>query len=116
MNLQMHDMRRSWPIRNKVRNYVLVILVVLWACNGLYLIYLHKTYTKEEIDAFFEPITSKYGIKIIYKVDEEFLSPWGESPIIEPIRPRVLVRYAVSLQMALERYPVQVIKNHLSVY
>jgi hypothetical protein len=89
--------------------------VVLWACNGLYLIYLHKTYTKEEIDAFFEPITSKYGIKIAYEVDADFLTPWEESPIIEPIRHRVLVRNVDILQTALERYPVQVIKNHLSV-
>jgi hypothetical protein len=88
--------------------------VVLWACNGLYLIYLHKTYTKEEIDAFFEPITSKYGIKIAYEVDDDFLTPWEESPIIEPIRHRVLVRNVDVLQTALERYPVQVIKNHLS--
>jgi hypothetical protein len=77
--------------------------------------YLHKTYTKEEIDAFFEPITSKYGIKIAYEVDADFLTPWEESPIIEPIRHRVLVRNVDVLQTALERYPVQVIKKHLSV-
>ncbi len=81
----------------------------------LYSIYLHTTFTKEEIDAFFEPITAKYGIKIVYEVDDDFLSPWEESPIIEPIRHRVLMRNVDILQMALERYPVQVIKKHLSV-
>jgi hypothetical protein len=98
--------------------------VVLWACNGLYLIYLHKTYTKEEIDAFFEPITSKYGIKIVYEIGGDFFSPLENPPIlagpakgskIEPIRHRVLVHYVDILQKALEKYPVQVIKNHLNV-
>jgi hypothetical protein len=93
----------------------LAVLLVLAFCNLLHWFYLHKTYTKEEIDAFFEPITSKYGIKIVYEVDADFLTPWEESPIIEPIRHRVLVRNVDILQTALERYPVQVIKKHLSV-
>ncbi len=113
MNIQMRDMIKYRPM-NKVVNYLLAILLVLAVGGKLYFIYLHTTYTKEEIDACFEPITSKYGIKIVYKVDADFLSAWEESPIIKPIWPRVLVRYADILQTALERYPVQVIKNHLS--
>jgi hypothetical protein len=114
MNFQMHDMRRSWSI-NKIINYLLAVLLVLAICNQLYALYLHKTFTKEEIDAFFEPITSKYGLRIVYEVDDDFLSFLEKSPITEPIRHRVLVRNVDILQMALERYPVQVIKDHLCV-
>ncbi len=101
-----------------------MILVVLWVCNKLFLMYLHKTYTKEEIDAFFEPITSKYGIKIVYEIGEDFFSPLENPPIpagpardskITPIRHRVLVRYPDILQTAFEKYPIDVIKNYLEV-
>jgi hypothetical protein len=89
----------------------------------LFLIYAYKTYTKEEIDAFFEPITSKYGIKIVYEINEDFFSPtknphyWSGPPqnsVAEPIRHRVLTRYPAILEDALKKYPVDVIKNYLS--
>ncbi len=103
-------------IMKKIVNYLLAVLLVLAVCNELYSLYLHTTFTKEEIDACFEPITSKYGIKIVYEVDADFLSFWEEDPpITKPIWPRVLMRNADILQTTLERYPVQVIKNHLSV-
>ncbi len=108
-------MRKKW-------RYVLLCLVVLWACNKLFLIYTNKTYTSEEISTFFEPLTSKYGIKIVYDIGEDFFSPLEKSLLpagpskhskVEPIRHRVMVRYVDILKDALSRYPDRVIKNHL---
>jgi hypothetical protein len=39
----------------------------------------HQTFPKDKIDALFEPITSKYGIKIVYEIGDDFFSPL-ESP------------------------------------
>jgi hypothetical protein len=72
----------------------------------------------------FAPITSKYGIKIVYKVDEEdFLSPLVNPGIpagpprgsnVKAIRHRVLARYPSLLQKTLKKYPKNVIKNYLN--
>lgn len=91
---------------------------------GVILVFLSctKTYTDEEIDKLFEPITSKYGIKIIYKIGDDFLSPVETSmpltgpqknSIVKPIELRVLVKYPGLLQNAFEKYPVKVIKEYL---
>jgi hypothetical protein len=81
-----------------------------------------KTFPKEEIDALFEPLTSKYGIKIVYEIGDDFFFPL-ESPLIpagpprkskvKPIRHRVLIKYPDILQKSFEKYPVQVIKKYL---
>jgi hypothetical protein len=47
--------------------------VILIAIEG-YQLYLNKAFTKEEIDAAFEPITSKYGFKIVYEIGEDYFS------------------------------------------
>ncbi len=85
---------------------------------------LPETYTKEEIDDHFKPITSKYGVKIAYEIGKDFFSPL-DNPLIPagparnskvtPIRHRVLLHYPDILKMAFEKYPVEVIKNHLKV-
>lgn len=109
-------MRKKW-------RYLLIGLVVFWAFNKLVLIYTNKTYTSEEITKLFEPITSKYGINIVYKIEEDFFSsienslmPTGPSKHskIEPIRHRVLVRYVDILKDVLGKYPDQVIQNYLN--
>jgi hypothetical protein len=108
---------------NKKWRYVLICLVVLWVCNKLFLIYVHKTYTKEDIEAFFEPITSKYGIKIVYEIGNDFFSALENPPIpagppryskVEPIRHRVLLRYPALLQKAFDKYPIEVIRKYLN--
>lgn len=78
-----------------------------------------KTYNPEEIAKMFEPITSRYGIKIGYEIGEEF------GPILiggarlhfdkaEPIDHRVLARYPRLLQKTFEKYPDKVIKAYLN--
>jgi hypothetical protein len=85
--------------------------------------YYFKTFSKEEINARFKPITSKYGVKIVYEIDNDFFSSLENTPIpagphrgskVKPIRHRVLMRYADILQKAFDKYPVEVIKSHLS--
>ena len=78
-----------------------------------------KSYTKEEIDKLFEPITSKYGIKIVYEIDEDFgpiLTGGGRAHFnkAKPIDNWVLVRYPKLLKKAFEKYSVSVIKEYLS--
>lgn len=85
--------------------------------------YLNKTYPKEDIEAAFEPISSKYGIKVVYEIGDDYFSPLKNQPFpvgppryskIKPIRHRVLMQYPYFLQRAFDKYPVNVIKNHLS--
>ncbi len=85
--------------------------------------YYNRTYAKEEIDALFEPITSRYGIRIVYEIGEDFFSPLENPPIpagppryskVRPIRHRALLRYPALLQKAFEKYPVAVIKKYLN--
>jgi hypothetical protein len=93
--------------------------IILSICLGLLIASCSKTYTKEEIDKLFEPITSKYGIKIVYEIGEDF------GPILigghqthfnmaKPIAPPVLARYPHLLTKAFEKYPVSVIKKYLN--
>jgi len=107
---------------SKKWRYVLIGLVVFWVCNKLFLIYIHKTYSEDEIAALFEPVTSKYGIKIVYEIGDDFFSPSKNTPIpagphrdskVKPIYHRALVRYPEILQKAFAKYPIPVIKNHL---
>lgn len=85
-------------------------------------VYNNKTYTNEQIDKMFEPVTSKYGIRIVYKVGDDFFSdlvgpiiPAGPDrrSKVTPIRQRVLALYPEILHKALEKYPVEVIKTYL---
>jgi hypothetical protein len=84
--------------------------------------YYYKTYTKDQIDKMFEPITSRYGIRIVYEAGNDFLSdlvdpiiPAGPARYskVTPIRHRVLARYPQILQKAFAKYPDQIIKTYL---
>lgn len=97
--------------------------IVLLGLQQLFAWYYFKKFPKEEIDALFEPITSKYGIRIVYEIGDDFFSPLG-NPIlpagpprnskVKPIRHRVLVKYPDILEKALGKYPIEVIKTYLS--
>jgi hypothetical protein len=91
---------------------------------GMCLVFLSctKTYTDEEINKLFEPITSRYGIKVVYKISDEFLSstettmPFtgpNRNSIVKPINLRILAKYPDLLQHAFEKYPVKVIREYL---
>lgn len=99
------------------------ILIVAIIAQQLFSLYYNRTYSKEEINHLFEPITSEYGIKIVYKIGDDFFSPLKNPHIpagppkgskIRPIRHRVLLRYPDLLQKAFNRYPSKVIKNNLN--
>ena len=53
---------------------LLFSLLALCAAKA-YLYYYEKTYSDEEIDRWFEPITSRYNVKIVYKINDDFFSP-----------------------------------------
>jgi len=96
-----------------IRGVVLVLglAFIVFACT--------RSYTKEEINKLFEPITSKYGIKIVYTIDDDFgpILLGGEHAhfnVAEPIDTRVLARFPTLLEKAFAKYPVQVIKEYLS--
>ncbi len=102
---------------------LLIVCLLLLAAIESFLFYHNKTYSKDEIAMMFEPITSTYGIDIVYEVDDTFLSslvnpglPAGPSrdSIVQPIRHRVLARYPRLLLEAFGKYPVRVIKQHLN--
>ncbi|MFZ1983583.1 MAG: hypothetical protein WAU91_04170 [Desulfatitalea sp.] len=88
-----------------------------------YELYLDTTFPKDVIEARFAPLTSQYGIKIVYEVSESFFSELV-NPIVSagpkrnstvtPIRNRVLLRYPKLLQTAFEKYPLGVIKDYLN--
>jgi hypothetical protein len=110
-------------MNKKWRYALLIFMMVLWICIKLLKLYFHTEYTKEEIKGWFEPITSKYGIKIVYEIGDDFFSPLenppipagpGRNSIVTPIRHRVLARYPDLLQTALKKYPVEVIKKYLN--
>ena len=66
----------------------------------------------------FEPVTSRYGIKIVYKIDENFAPMLvtgrrAKLDKLEPINPLVLARYPPILEKALQKYPDRVIKKYL---
>ncbi len=115
-----HDLNHSV---NKFLFIAMTICALVWCTAELFDIYNSKTYTKEQIDKMFEPITSKYGIRIVYEVGDDFLSdlvnpiiPAGPAhdSKVTPIRHRVLARYPKILQRALNRYPTKVIKDYLN--
>jgi hypothetical protein len=90
-------------------------------CICLVLLYCTRNYTDEQIEQMFEPITSKYGIRIVYEIDETFTPQYrgGEGKHAEycrlaPIKKRTLARYPQILEQALSKYPVQVIKEYLN--
>ena len=108
---------------NKYLRYILIVLAVLWIGNKLFLLYLNMEYSKEEIDHLFRPVTSTYGVKILYEIEDDFFSPLENPPIpagpiqgskVERIRHRVLLRYPTILLNAFEKYPIDVIKKHLN--
>jgi hypothetical protein len=108
----------------KTLDIILIAIILAGTAFGLYLHFdMNKTYPDEHIAAMFEPITSKYGIKIVYEIGDDFFSPLENPPIpagppkgskVEPIRHRVLLRYPPLLQKALGKYPVEVIKKYLN--
>ncbi|MBT8340225.1 MAG: hypothetical protein HKP58_12450 [Desulfatitalea sp.] len=107
----------------KLPNVFLTISVVSFIMWLLFRWYYYQTFPKEEIDAVFEPITSTYGIKIVYEVSDDYFFP-EERPVIpagpphgskiDPIRHRVLVKYPQLLQKAFDKYPVNIIESYLS--
>lgn len=100
-----------------------MVSVALLIMQRLFAWHYYQRFSKEEIDAYFKPITSKYGIRIVYEIGDDFFSPLENPPVpagphrnskVKPIRHRVLIRYPVILQKAFNKYPVEVIKNYLS--
>jgi hypothetical protein len=101
----------------------LLISLFLITISIWYLYYLDMTYSDEEINAGFAPLTSQYDIRIAYEVNDAFLSdivnPYASSgpdrrSKVTPIRHRVLMRYPRLLSQAFEKYPVEVIKSYLN--
>lgn len=100
-------------MKGSILHTVITILFVicLFSCS--------KSFDKEEIDNLFSPIRAKYGIEIVYTIDDDF-DPIGlgggraHFQKKEPIEYEVLLRYPQILQSALEKYPVAVIKDYLS--
>lgn len=102
---------------------MLMCCLVMLALIESYNLYLNRPFSKEEIEARFEPLTRRYGNKIVYEVDEAFFSdlvnPFASSgparnSKVTPIRHRVLRRYPRLLQTAFEKYPIEVIKQYLN--
>lgn len=92
---------------------------ILLLCVAFFTVGCAKSYTKEEIDKLFEPVTSKYGIRIVYEIEEDFgptLIGGGRAHFkkAKPIDHGVLVRYPSLLKKAFEKYPVPVIQEYLS--
>jgi hypothetical protein len=97
--------------------------MLAWAVSGYYLFLYKKTYTKEQIDKMFAPITSKYGIRIEYQIGNDFFSNIDNPPIpagpdrnseVKPIAHQQLSKYPFILQRALAKYPDHVIKKYLT--
>jgi hypothetical protein len=97
-----------------------IILGIMLAFNSWHY---KKNFSDEHITEMFEPITSRYGLKIVYKIGEDFFSPLENPPIpagppkyskVRPIRHRVLLRYPILLHKAFDKYPVEVIKKYLN--
>lgn len=103
------------------------ILVVISIIIGIILSvnswHYNKTFPNEEIEAAFEPISSKYGIEIVYEIGDDFFTPM-KNPVgpagphldskVRPIRHRVLMRYPDILQKGLEKYPKDVVDKCLN--
>ena len=70
---------------SKAWRYLVAVLIVLLVGNKIFLMYLNKTYPKEEIEAAFEPITTKYGIEIEYEIGDDFFRLW-KIHLFRPVR------------------------------
>jgi hypothetical protein len=103
-----------------------IFWIIIILMGSTYLLFMHfynnVTYSKAQIDKMFAPITSKYGIKIVYRINDHFFSdlanpgiPAGPDPLskVTPIRHRVLARYPDILQKAFAKYPVEIIRKYL---
>jgi hypothetical protein len=114
---------RKLPNILKLPNIFLTLSIVFFIMWLLFRWHYHQTFPNDKIDALFEPITSKYGIKIVYEIGDDFFSPLENPPIpagpprysmVRPIRHRVLLRYPALLEKAFEKYPVELIKKYLN--
>jgi len=103
--------------------YMLMFCLAVIALMGAYDLYLDRSFSKEEIEEKFEPLTKRYGVGIVYQVDDAFLSkithslvPAGPSKNskVTPMRHRVLLRYPQRLSTAFEPYPEAVIRRYLN--
>ena len=116
-------MKRIKGVSDRVLWTLLFLSMSLAAIYKLYVAYLDKTFPETVIESRFEEIRNAYGIKIVYKIDENFFSdlvnpiipagPPSDSKI-SPIRHRVLLRYPQLLQAAFQKYPTPVVKRHLN--
>jgi Putative zinc-binding metallo-peptidase len=114
-----HNIARIHPLKIVAQRPILFL--VLFGLF-LYLLNLPSSYTNDQINELFDPVTSKYGIKIVYKVGDDFFSNLPNPPIpagpdrhskVTPISHRVLARYPQILAKAFGKYPVHVIKDCL---
>lgn len=114
---------RRWINLFKLPNIFLTLSVVFFIMWIGFRWHYYQTFPKEKIDALFEPITSKYGIEIIYEIGDDFFSPLENPPIpagppknskVKPIRHRVLIKYSDILFKALGTYPEEIIRSHLN--
>lgn len=100
----------------------IAISLLLIGLAKAFLLYSDKTFSKEEIDRWFMPVTDEYGIRIVYQIEDDFFSPLENPPIpagpwrgskVVPINHRILARYPDILLKALSKYPKDVIRNRL---
>ncbi len=100
----------------------LCCFLVAWFLPEIVSFFKNRTYTKEQIDTMFESITAKYGIKIVYEIGGDFLSPLVDPAIpagparysqVTPIQHRVLAKYPSLLLQAFGKYPEHVIKKYI---
>lgn len=107
---------------NKFFIISLSVCLLVWCSADAYLRYQDKSFPQEEIEGWFEPITSKYGTKIVYEIGGDFFSPLENPPVpagplrhskVTSIRHRILKKYPVILQTAFKKYPIDVINKYL---
>lgn len=68
----------------------------------------------------FEPILSRYGIKIVYEIGDDFFSDLENPAIpagpdrtskVKPISYNILAQYPHILESAFQKYPTPILKN-----
>lgn len=100
----------------------IVFSLLLIGLAKAFLLYSDKTFSKEEIDRWFMPVTDEYGVRIVYQIEDDFFSPLENPPIpagpwrgskVVPINHRILARYPDILLKAMSKYPKDVIQNRL---
>ncbi len=108
-----------------MKRFLQISLVISLLVIGLakaFLLYSDKTFSKEEINQWFMPVSDEYGIRIVYEIEDNFFSPLENPPIpagpwrgskVVPINHRILARYPAILLKAFKKYPKNVIKKHL---